>query len=285
MKLRLSLLLLSFVFLASSCSRKEDVSPSGEGIKLELKLKEGDKYTIVTDMTQKIAMDPKGEKVSMDQTMRFEIGMVVKEVKQNGNIITENTYERMMMKQKMSGPINGETEIDTKGDIRKGMMSELLLEQFKKMIGIKYTMEFDTLSNLKNTNLGEIMARLSPGVGKSMSENMNGSPVPFPANPVTVGETWKGEVMKNLAGYDAKIVSVYTLKEVKGDLADIMVEGKMLKSDGKEIGTISGIFAVVISTGWTNHADIKIKMDIELIQGETKTPMKVDTDMRITSTK
>jgi hypothetical protein len=285
MKLRLSILLLSLAFLVASCSKKEDVLPGSEAVKLELKLKQGDRYKIATDMTQKIAMDSKGEKVAMDQTMRFEIGMLVKEVKPNGNIITENTYERMMMKQKMSGPISGETEIDTKGDIGKGMMSELLLEQFKKMIGMKYTMEFDTLSNIKSTDLGEIMAKLSPGAGKSMSENMNGSSVPFPANPVKIGESWKGEVAKNLAGYDAKIVSTYTLKEVKGDVAYISVDGKMLKSDGKEIGSISGNFVVVLSTGWTDHADIKIKMDIELTQGETKMPMKVDTDMKITSTK
>jgi hypothetical protein len=284
MKLRLSVLLLSLAFLAASCSKKEDMPPANEGIKLELTLKQGDSYKIATDMTQKIEMDSK-EKVSMDQTMRFEIGMVVKEVKPTGYIITENTYERMMMKQKMSGPVSGETEIDTKGDIGKGMMSELLLEQFKKMIGMKYTMEFDSLSNIKSTNLGEVMSKLSPGAGKSMSENMNGSSVPFPSNPVKVGETWKGEVSKSLAGYDAKIVSTYTLKEVKGDIAQISVDGKMLKSDGKEIGAITGTFAVLLSTGWTDHADINIKMDVELTQGETKMPMKVNTDMKITSTK
>ncbi len=285
MKLRLSLFLLSLAFLAASCSKREDAPPVSEGIKLELKLKQGDKYKIATDITQKITMDSKGQKVDMDQIMRFEIGMVVKEVKQNSNIITENTYERMMMKQKMSGPISGETEIDTKGDIRKGMMSELLLEQFKKMVGMKYTMEFDTLSNIKNTDLGQIMSKLSPGAGKSMSENMNGSSVPFPANPVKIGETWKGEVTKNLAGYDAKIVSTYTLKEVKGDFAQIAVDGKMLRSDSNQIGTITGTFDVALSTGWTSQANIKIKMDIEVVQGETKMPMKVETDMKITSTK
>jgi len=285
MKLRLSLLILSLVFLATSCSKKEDAPPASEGIKLELKLKQGDNYKIATDMVQKIVMDSKGQKVDMNQTMRFEIGMLVKEVKPDRNIVTENTYERMMMKQKMTGPINGETEIDTKGDIKKGMMSELLLEQFKKMIGMKYTMEFDTLSNIKSTNLGEIMGKISPGAGKSMSENMNGSSVPFPANPVKVGETWKGEVEKNLAGYNAKIVSTYTLKEVKGDIAQITVDGKMLKSDDNQIGSITGTFDVTLSTGWTSQANIKIKMDIEIAQGETKMPMKVETDMKITSTK
>lgn len=283
MKLRLSILLLSLAFLAASCNKKEEAVPANQTIKLELKLKKGDRYKIATDMTQKIAMESRGEKVAMDQTMRFEIGMVVGEVKQNGNIVTENTYERVMMKQKMSGPINSETEVDTKGNIGKGMMSELLLEQFKKMVGMKYMMEFDTLSNIKSSDLGQVIAKLSPGTGKSMSENMNGSSVPFPANPVKVGESWKGEVSKNLAGYEAKIVSTYTLKEVKENRAHISVEGKMLKSDGNQIGTISGTFAVVLSTGWTSQADIKIKMDIELTQGETKIPMKVDTDMKITS--
>jgi hypothetical protein len=286
---RFSAFLLALVVLISSCSKKEDAPPgtprASEAVKLELKLKQGETYKLATDMVQKINMDMGGQKMNMDQTMRFEVGMAVTEVKQDGNIVTENTYERMMMKQKMNGPVNNEMEIDTKGDVKKGMMSELLLEQFKKMIGMKYTMEFDKLANLKSTNLAEVMKKMSGGAAKGVEDNMSGSSVPFPANPVKVGETWKGEVTKDLAGTKAKISSSYTLKEVKGDMAIISVDGKILKEDGKEMGSLTGTFDVMISNGWTNNATIKMKMDMEVTQQGMKIPMKVDTDMKITSTK
>lgn len=285
MKLRLSLLLLSLVFLASSCGKKEDAPPASEGIKLELKLKQGDTYNLATDMNQKIEMSMNGQKMNMDQVMRFEVGMLVKEIKTDSTVLTENTYQRISMKQDMKGPIESVIEIDTKGNIKKGMMSELLLEQFKKMVGLTYTIEFDKYGNLKNTNKGEVLSKIAPVGSKNMDENISGASVPFPANPVKVGDTWKGEVTKKLASYDAKIVSIYTLKEVKGDLAHIGVESNILKSDDSPIGKITGIFDVVLLTGWTSQANITIKMDIEVAQGETKMPMKVETDMKITSTK
>lgn len=286
MRSRLSLLLLSLAFLSFSCSKREDAPPVSEGVKLELKLKQGDSYILSTDINQKIEMSMNGQRMNMDQVMHFEVGMNVKEVKPGGNAVTENTFERMSMKQSMKGPMDGEIEIDTKGDVKKGMMSELLLEQFKKIVGLKYTIEFDKQGNIRTTNIGEIMSKLAPRGGKNIEESMNGSTVPFPLKPVKIGETWKGDVDKDLAGTVAKISSTYMLKEIKGDVATITVEGKINKMpEAKEIGTMSGTFDIELLTGWTSVANIKMKMDVEADQSGTKIPMKVDTDMKITSTK
>jgi hypothetical protein len=270
-----------------SCGKENDTTAkTADGkITLKLNLTKGDTYNLSTDMDQKIEMSMNGQEMKMDQTMKFEVSMAVSDVLSNGNMLTANTFKRFAMYQKMHGPMEMELKVDTKDDIKEGMMAETLLTQFKKMIGLTYNMEFDKTAAMASTDLSEVLAKINPGTKSSM-QDVNAQAVPFPDHPVGVGDTWTGELKKDLSGTPASITSTYALKDIKDGKALIHVDGIIKKTtDNTEIGKMSGDFDVLFTSGWTNQAKIKMDMALSIEQGGQSIPMKILTDMTITSVK
>jgi len=160
------------------------------------------------------------------------------------------------------------------------MMSQL----FSKMVGQPFMMEMARNGKVLNTNMKEVMAKIMPkGSTSGMSDDAM-TTVSFPEHPVKPGDTWKGEIERELSDKTTVMKATYTLKEVKNGIAYLTFIGEVLnKEDNKKLGTTSGTYGISTTTGMLVNGDIKMLLDMEVPNpAGTKQQLKLDQTIKMT---
>ncbi len=101
----------------------------------------------------------------------------------------------------------------------------------------------------------------------------------FPNHPVAAGESWEKEIVIK-TGSKMNCNAKYTLTEIHGDTAVVVIDGKLF-GDGEKFGNafsiegkINGKFIVDIKTGWALSTDTNQEFTLKM--GGKDIPMKYD---------
>ncbi len=92
----------------------------------------------------------------------------------------------------------------------------------------------------------------------------------YPPKAVTVGESWKKETTVAFAGIPIKLNTMYKLKNVKDDLAEVAVDGKV-SSNGAEMpmmpglkinmdGKYNGTITLQLNTGFLRNSNYEVEV-------------------------
>jgi hypothetical protein len=278
-------LLLLVSLVTFGCSKSDQ---SGDGsIKLEVKSKVGDKQMIETDIVQHITTKVMEQDLTIDQTIEMDMALTTKEVKDTGgSIILMGVFDRWAMKMDMQGAsMTNSAEFDTKDSTKnKGEMAPMMQQLFSRMIGLPFEMEMTKNGKVVRTNMKEVMSQvMPPGSTNAMSDDAMAT-VPFPDHPVKPGDTWPGDIERDMSGKKVMYKSTYTLKEVKDGVAHISFNGDLLqKEDNKKLGTMGGTYSLATATGMLREAEIKMQIDMEVDNpAGTKQQVKMDQTIKMT---
>lgn len=280
----LALFLLAFLSLAVGCSKSE--TPGDGPITLAINTKPGDKQVIETDIDQKITTQVMEQDLKIDQKIEMDMTLTTKEAKDTSSFIIEGVFDRWAIKMDMDGAnMSNSAEFDTKDSTKnKGEMAPMMSQMFTRMIGLPFTLEMGRNGKVINTNMKEVMATvMPPGASNSIGDD-GMSTVPFPDHPVSPGDSWTGEIEKDVSGNKTVFKANYTLKDVKDGVATIAFTGEVLnKTDNKKLGTMTGTYGLSSTTGMLKTGDIKMHLDME-VDNPAGTKQRVQMDQTIKMT-
>jgi hypothetical protein len=166
------------------------------------------------------------------------------------------------MKMKMDGPVALEFDSAKKdGDFNP------LTAAFGALVGQSLTMKMTPQGKITEvTGADELAKKLGaaiPGAEEQIkqqlkeTENQVGQLVAnFPDKPVDNGDTWTAK-MKMGGATPMTVDATYTLLDRTGDEALVGFDGKI---EGALTGTMTGTMHIDLKTGWTNSANMKMKV-------------------------
>ncbi len=266
---------------------QEGQTPAGK-IDLKLRLKAGESHEMKMTQTQNIAQTMNGQEQKMTQVQEMIMGQDVLSVDANGNMDVEMTYKSI--KVVMDGPM-GHLEFDTanpKPPDPNRPDEKILAGIFSAMAGSKFQMKVSpTGKTLDIRGLEAMVARMKEKIGsnpemqgldkffdkmldekqvKEMTGSMMGK---FPAEPVTVGDTWYDTISMNFI-MPIDIDTTYMLKQRKDGIAYIDAVAKMDMGDSSKAieidpnnkvsmqisGTMNSTSQVDEATGLTRKSNI-----------------------------
>ncbi len=259
--------LLLGMFLVTTARAQDEPSapkaaaPTGQKITLRLNLPKGTvrKAASNVDMKMKIAIGD--QPIAMNMAMGMEMGFDVQDVDSEGIHTVKLTYDRMKMKMD-GGPVA--LDFDS---AKKDGDDNPLTAGFGALVGQSLTMKLTPQGKVTEvTGVDELAKKLGaaiPGAEQQIkqqlkeTENQVGQLVAnFPDKPVDNGDTWTAK-MKQGGPTPMTIDATYTLLDRTQDEAIIGVDGKI---EGTFAGTMTGTMNVNLKTGWTNSANMKMKV-------------------------
>jgi uncharacterized protein DUF6263 len=290
MKLRhfVFVLICIFSLLEFGCSKGGEQTSSKDGpITLAINTKPGDKQNITTAIEQHMTTKVMEQDLKIDQSITMDMSLTTKEVKDtSASFVFEGTFDRWAMKMDMNGAgMSNSAEFDTKDSTKnRGEMAAMMSQVFNKMIGQPFLIEMSKTGKVLKTNMKELMAKIiPPGSSNSMGDDAMGT-VPFPDHPVKPGDTWVGEIEREVSGKFSVFKANYTLKEVKDGLAYLTFDGEIMnKDDKKKFGTMNGTYSIATATGMLKDGEIKMQIDMEVPNPSgTKQQVKMNQTIKMT---
>ncbi len=136
-------------------------------------------------------------------------------------------------------------------------MGKMLGEQFSKIIGQTITL---VISPKGKTIRVDIPEGLTDGVDKASYSNINTA---FPETAVALGASWNTVTQAENTPLLARTETTATYKEETAEGYVIAVEGKVLDTSDKEVGTIVGSYTIDKKTHFTKLAQIKTQLELE----------------------
>lgn len=193
----------------------------------------------------------------------------------SGNVMLEFTNDDISMDadiqgQKVKGSAIGPDSVT--GDMKLVAMPvfSLVGKKYRSM----YSSQMDKQSEVQLNSDGTV----------DSIENKMQLLVRYPDHEVAVGDSWEKSIVIK-SGNKMNCMAKYTLKELKGDIAVISIEGKLDgkgESFGNEFtidGKLSGMFTVSITTGWP--LETTVEQDFSLKMGGKDLPMKYSIKSKI----
>ncbi len=230
---------------------------------LKYNLKKGEKYISHMTANQDIDMQAQGQTISINQVITSNISTVVSDVTPK-EIKTENTLDKMTMKQNMFGQ---ELKYDSSDSSTFASgRGKLIGDALNKLLNKPYGITMDHLGNISAYDLSALLK----DNGKISGNIKSGTNyVIFPDHKVKVGDSWEADI-KPMKTDNMKIHMKYTLKKLSGKKATIGLNGtitvnKIAGQNSDMSGTQTGEVIVNRKTGWmtSNHMTQDIKMKVE----------------------
>ena len=254
------------MFVAATARGQDEPSvpkpaqPTGQKITLKLNLPKGTVRKSASNVDMKMDIGIGDQPIAMNMVMGMEMGFDVQDVDTDGNHTVKLTYDRMKMK--MDGPVALEFDSAKKdGDFNP------LTAAFGALVGQSLTMKMTPQGKITEvTGADELAKKLGaaiPGAEEQIkqqlkeTENQVGQLVAnFPDKPVDNGDTWTAK-MKMGGATPMTVDATYTLLDRTGEEALVGFDGKI---EGALTGTMTGTMHIDLKTGWTNSANMKMKV-------------------------
>ena len=271
-KIILSLLVLTYTL--SSIAQQYD---------LKLNLKKGQHYKQSMVMDMNIHQSLAGQEMSIATKMQFEFIQSVKSINAKGEFEIENEYSRIVVTMDMMGQ-NITYDSDKKDEVGSEV-TKMLSGPFSRVIGKKFLVVLTPKGKvIEIKGFKQIIEALSKGGldpnSKKMIEEMfnehkmsssfESSYHMFPDKPVKIGDSWsQRNTVESMFPID--IATTYTLKEVNGSAAKIIMTGDFtIKKDDFEskgitmkinfTGKYNGFYDLDINNGISKLAEINMPM-------------------------
>lgn len=273
-KLILALLIGAFAF--SGCDNK---AKDNHAYLIKMRLAKGDKFGYNTDMNMEMDM--------MNMKMKMEMGneMEVVDSTAAGKEL-QITTTKMNVKTDMGGLSSKMDSTMNKSTSKAiGRIITITLQN-NKVVAVKGLDNF--VRDSSDTASQEVVRKMYTVENLN---NMYGTMFSlYPNKPVKVGESWTAQNNMDVSGMTLTIDTRYTLTDVKDNIAEITVDGKIdtkgkMRQGVKEMemnmnGTQKGKMNVKISDGYLTSGNYEINIDAKIKVMETEMPIK----MKITCT-
>jgi hypothetical protein len=273
-------LLIAIVFLFPAFSQQASAQKK---VTLKYNLKKGEKYATHTVINQDVTMEAQGQTMTMSQVITTDISTVIKEATTD-SIVTENTMDKMTMKQTMFGQeLNYDSSDPSTYASGRGKQ---IGDALNKVIGKAFSITMDHWGNIGSYDLSTVLK-----AGGQVSSNIKSGNnyIVFPGHKVKVGESWEADI-KPMKSDNMKIHMKYTLKKISGKKATVALEGTITANEinGQTTnltGTQSGEAVINTKTGWpvSSHVTQDVKMKLE--KNGMEIPMEISSTINTTSQK
>ena len=273
-------LIIAIVFLFPVFSQQASAQKK---VSLKYNLKKGEKYVSHTVINQDITMEAQGQTMTMNQVITSDMTSLVKEVTAD-SVVTENTLDKMTMKQTMFGQeLNYDSSDPSTYASGRGKQ---IGDALNKVIGKAYSITMDHLGNIGSYDLS---ALLKAGGQTSSNVKSSNNYIVYPKHKVKVGESWEADI-KPMKSDNMKIHMKYTLKKISGKKATIALEGTISanKINGQTMnmsGTQSGETVINTKTGWPVSSNMTQDVKMKLEKNGMEIPMEISSTINTTSEK
>jgi hypothetical protein len=256
-------------------------------------------------------MDTKEQK--MKQNLAFTSDMDIRKNDSNDNVVMDLTYKRVQWDMFPEGEkaSNYDSNDSLKKSTGEGQLAAMG-KVFGSMVNVTFHCEMEKTGevvSVKGTDMlvDKIFAAMMPaGIDPEKAAMMEGFKETFkeqyseetfkksfnqmfnflPGKKVKINESWTGQNVIDVTGVKTTINNVYTLKEVKGDVAVITLVSEAVKDEESNTsGTQTGTIEVDMKTGLALKSEIL--QDLVIIQdlGGGPTPIHVKGKILVTTTK
>jgi hypothetical protein len=207
-------------------------------VKLQMKLREGDRYTMQFTTQQSINQTIMDTKQTITQATGIGALMEVTDVTDQGWMTTKTTYQSIQMKQNQNGreviydsakPADAQ---DPKAKIFQSLLNKSFVITFapdgtvKAVSGIQELVDgmLSTIE-LPETLKTQFKTQLNEQFGEQAIKSMFEESMKFyPQTPVAIGESWQARQVLSRS-FSAIADTTWTLKEVRNRVATIAVDG------------------------------------------------------------
>lgn len=237
-----------------------NVKPVEEAVLLKFNFQKGRtyNYAMTFDINQK-----KGDQ-SRGSTMKWNYDMQVVEEKNDLKTI-KTTYKRIDMTMDM--PNSQKMEFSSEKQVDAMDFMQLPSKMFGIIKGKSFTMQVNGKGEVVSVTgfdkIGEAVVNemnvpeeMKPMMRQNFQKQFNDDAAKqifsqafeiYPNKPVKIGDSWKAN--STMAALKQDIVTVYTVKNIKGNRVFVNGEGKLKSSDGKNSGTQTSKLIIDAKTG------------------------------------
>lgn len=223
------------------------------GLQFKVSLDVGTTYRMRMVTDQKITQEIQGQTIKMDQTIGMEFSMLVEEKTPEGNFRIKATYDWIQYKQSgLANSVSYDSAVDTDSSnpatagfaALVGKSISILMSPEGKTLEIS---GFDEIiADMIDRQAGsdaELRATLEKSLkgqfsDEALQQQFGDFVVPFPTDPIRIGESWTSTVNANIMG--AMVIETkYTLSARKNDIATFKLDST-LKSGGDGVSVEMG---------------------------------------------
>lgn len=252
-----------------------------KSVTLKYDVNTGDKYEYKLEIDQDIVFDAGGQTMALDQLMNFRMTSNIDE-KTGSAYKISTTVDAIKMTQSIFGmQITYDSEDPNS---MQNPMAAKIGEEMNNIIGSDYTMTMDERGHVTDVDASdvsndELINNISSGSNFAI----------YKEGPVSVGETWDGDVTP-MENSDMKVAMQYTLLKVSGKEATLGLNGTITANniDDQEMkmnGTMTGEMKVDVSTGWLIESVLNQEIELDIEQNGQKFPATISGTVTTTSEK
>ena len=294
-----TILFLAVIVYITSCKTTSEV------VDLKLQMPKGSQYEYTTAVDMNMTQNVQGQEIKMKNKMTFVYLFDIISDSANWKTVT-STIQQMKMEMDAMGQnmsIDTDNMSDTSGPM--GMMNKMFGgikgKQFSftindkgevgKVTGMRELVESMVPADMPNRE--QALQQMSGSINEeSFRQNIQQTFAVFPKQPVKIGESWTDTTTMSNQGMMTKSVNNYTLESVNDGKAVIKVTSALSSAqaqiNGMDMtlnGSNNGKYTYDMSTGMVLSGDLKMIMDMEMSTQGQKMPMKIESDIKITSKK
>jgi hypothetical protein len=215
---------------------------AAEKVLLRCSYKVGDKYLAVMESERNITQEVAGQTNRVKQTMRMDMGMEVLAVDPQGTAEVKYTHRRIALK--MDSP-RATLDYDS-GDPAKANVDHPMLIGFKVLVGKSIILTLTNRGEVKGVKgvkeiMDGIIAQIPEGPEREaarrqlagtmdeerFSQQMTGFSVLLPAEPMDVGDSWKGEQKTDLGFMSVLLKTDYQVEKITPDAVEVAVNSRI----------------------------------------------------------
>lgn len=303
----ISLFLLAFLLILSSCEKKEVL----DKINLQLKLEKGKTYDQLLTIKQNMGSEVKGQDLQMQQTMQFGFNFKVEDISSDGLTSMTCTYSSIKFEMNMGDmkvsydSQNPEQEENPMGKIFESFLNKTFNIKFTPKMEVKEIsgmneilnsfIETLELNDIQKTQVKEQFSRQFSD--DAMKESFQSSFNIFPDKPIGVGDTWI-DTLDFSKMLPIRVITTYTVKErkdgkmtlefnsaIETNKEAITSLNNQAKVDYKISGTMTGTSIIDEATGWTLNSSIVQKINGSItteIEGQTiESPINIESNITL----
>jgi len=292
--------------LVQSCNKGGTESGNGEKVTLQLNLKQGDVFKLMTSTRQSIKQSVMGMATTIQQNNDMYLKQEVTKVNEKGDATLQVTYERIVSttENAMTGKMTFDSDKDTVGE---GEMAAA----YKPLIGATFSYTLDKQGKvLAVEGMDALMDKVLAGAGdelqsqtmkktfeqmfgeESMTSMMQGMNAIYPTTQIGVGDTWGAENTLG-GGMGMVLKNTFKLENIEADKSVVSMTGEISTdaSSGIEISGISVSYSLEGNSEGTMEIDRKSGMVLnskttQKIKGSVKTmgmnvPMEIDQTVEV----
>ena len=266
-------------------------------VKLSFNPEKGKKYEYQTELIQLSKNTAMGQEMAseMEMSMKYLMEIAEKTPQETKAQFTYQDISYIITSPMMKMGYDSKNPIENPSD-----MDKMLGKMFGTLIGKPFTLTITPDGSVKSVtgmdaiaeNMtqsvaanGQMAAQMSGAIKQQFGENaikgsFEQSLKIYPANAVKAGDSWVVENTLDISNMNTKTKTKYTLKGIKNNMADIVVESTLEMKpgagmEGSLTGTQTGTMQVDVKTGMPVSSDMS-----QSIKGTLKTQgIDILTDM------